>query len=145
MPCYYACAWFYDWYPFMPVRKGKQKDLRISNSTLLLAVFKWHHGSERVNRDFVLGFHYMCAHDVLDYVLMLCVLLVWLSAEWLQVLLCFDWKGNLQICVCCLVLVFPLHKDSNCWITVSFQVCILLSEDWIIVLILRLCFIHWRL
>ena len=39
----------FDGNPFMPLQKGKQKDVRISNFTLLLAVFKWHHGSERVN------------------------------------------------------------------------------------------------
>ena len=38
----------FDGNPFMPMRKGKQKDLRISNFTLLLAIFKWH-SSERVN------------------------------------------------------------------------------------------------
>ena len=30
------------------MRNGKQKDLNISNFTLLLAVFKWQHGSERI-------------------------------------------------------------------------------------------------
>ena len=39
----------FDGNPFMPFRKGKQKDLRISNFTLLLAVFKSNHGSKRVN------------------------------------------------------------------------------------------------
>ena len=32
----------------MPVRKRRQKGLKVSNFVLLLVVFKWHHGSEGV-------------------------------------------------------------------------------------------------
>ena len=34
----------------MTVRKRRQKVLRVSNFALLLVVFKWHHGSEGVNK-----------------------------------------------------------------------------------------------
>ena len=33
----------------MPVRKGEQKGLRVSDFALLMVVFKWHRGSEGVN------------------------------------------------------------------------------------------------
>ena len=33
----------------MPVRKRRQKGLKVSNFALLLVVFNWHHGSEGVN------------------------------------------------------------------------------------------------
>ena len=46
---YFQCYAFW-WKSFqIPVQKRKLKDLRVSKLALLLVVFKWHHGSERVN------------------------------------------------------------------------------------------------
>ena len=65
----YLCVWLSLvkdctslWKSFpMPVSKGKQRGLRVSNLALLLVVFKWHHGSEGVksaetNRDAIVFF-----------------------------------------------------------------------------------------
>ena len=41
------CIVRFDGNPFMPMQKDKQKDLKNSNFTLLLAVFKLRNGSKR--------------------------------------------------------------------------------------------------
>ena len=46
---YFQCHAFW-WKSFrMPVRKRRQKELKVSDFALWLVVFKWHHGSEGVN------------------------------------------------------------------------------------------------
>ena len=46
---HFQCYAFWSKSFHMPVQKRRQKGLMISNFTLLLAVFKWHHGTEGVN------------------------------------------------------------------------------------------------
>ena len=46
---YFQCSALWSKSFHMPVRKRKPKGLKVSNLALLWVVFKWHHGSERVN------------------------------------------------------------------------------------------------
>ena len=46
---YFQCFVFRRKSFHVPVRKRRQKQLRLSNFALLLVALKWHHGGERVN------------------------------------------------------------------------------------------------
>ena len=62
----------------MPVQKRRQNGCRVSNFALLLAIFKWHHGSERVKQAFPDKFFLL---SVQLFMCLLGCLLVYLSSS----------------------------------------------------------------